>query len=139
MSSLVTSASIWISSEPPKRRPSTMRKTIKKKPLQEDSMTEPNYNKLKPSTFEDMQNLSNEHTSRVNDLLNEISTTTIDESNQLADFEPLGPPDIQSKLADIFHCGTTTSIQKCRHWHRPCYNAHALYLKQTDAIHRRPY
>ena len=97
MSSLVTSASNWISSEPPKRRPSTMRKTIKKKPLQEDSMTEPNYNKLKPSTFEDMQNLSTERTSRVNDLLNEISTTTIDESNQLADFEPLGPPDIQSK------------------------------------------
>lgn len=97
MTSLVTSASTWISTEPPKKRLSTMRKTIKKKPLKEDSMTEPNYNKLKPSTFEDMQNLSNEHTSRVNDLLNEISATNIDESNQLADFEPLGPPDIQSK------------------------------------------
>ncbi len=33
MTSLVTSASTWISTEPPKKRPSTMRKTIKKKTI----------------------------------------------------------------------------------------------------------
>jgi hypothetical protein len=97
MSSLVTSASTWISNETPKKRLPTMRKTIKKKSdVLERPGDEPDYDKLKPISIEEMQTLSNDRSDRVNDLLNQMSDIG-DNDNNLGDFNPISPPAIQTK------------------------------------------
>ena len=68
MSSLINSASVWDSGDAPKKRVSTMRKTIKKKYSEPALNVEENLQKEVPSTIEELQNYSNERTDRVNNL-----------------------------------------------------------------------
>ena len=97
MSSLINSASIWDSGDPPKKRVSTMRKTIKKKYSEQPLNVEENLQKEVPSTIEELQNYSNERTDRVNDLLNEMSSLGNDENNEMGNFDPIQPPNLQNK------------------------------------------
>ncbi len=98
--SLITSASEWNSEDKPRKRIPSMRKTIKKKKVEneeqdkEDDLFSFN-NELE--NIENMQNVSNERNSRVNDLLNQMTTEREDTSSNLADFAPLLPPKLQSK------------------------------------------
>ena len=94
MQPLIASATPWISDEVPKKRTPSIRKTIKKKNIDD----EPDYNKLKPSSIEDLQNISNDRSDRVNDLLNQMSSADqYSDSSTLADFTPISPPRIQTK------------------------------------------
>jgi hypothetical protein len=94
MSSLITSSSPWISENTPKKRAPSIRKTIKKKSAND----EPDYSNLQPSGIEELQNISNERSDRVNELLNQMNETekTADDS-LLGDFTPIEPPVIQTK------------------------------------------
>ena len=98
--SLINSASQWNSTEKPRKRVPSMRKTIKKRKEEDDDEVDQE-NLLsftnEMTTIEDMQNVSNERNSRVNDLLNQMSTTREDESNKMVDFAPLLPPKVQTK------------------------------------------
>lgn len=97
MTSLINSASVYIAGDTPKKRVSTMRKTIKKKYNQSIA---PDMNKIddnSPSTIEELQNYSNERSDRVNELLNEMSSLGNDEENNMGDFLPIEPPNIQNK------------------------------------------
>jgi DNA polymerase I-like protein with 3'-5' exonuclease and polymerase domains len=97
MSSLINSASVYIAGDTPKKRVSTMRKTIKKK--YSDSVV-PDMNRIDndaPSTIEELQNYSNERSDRVNELLNEMSSLGNDEENTMGDFSPIEPPNVQIK------------------------------------------
>lgn len=95
MSSLVTSASAWTNNDPPKRRTPSIRKTVKKR----DSQYEDNeHNQLTPTSIEDMQNISNERSERVNDLLNEMSSfSNVEDENIMGNFQPILPPTLQTK------------------------------------------
>jgi len=105
-SSLVTSASTWINDENSnKKRTPTLRKTIKMRP-NITSVEEPdeyitqseNYQNLQPSTVNDIQAASHERNSRVNDLLNKItSADTQLDNNKLGNFKPLDPPSLNAK------------------------------------------
>lgn len=93
MSSLITSAATWVNDNQPKKRVSAIRKTIKKK--NNDSADEEE-NTLK--TMENLQNIANERSSRVNELLNEMDEHNgATSEDKLSEFEPIEPPIIQTK------------------------------------------
>lgn len=106
MSNLVTSASPWTNDDNPnQKRTPTMRKTIKMRPSI-PSIGEPdeyvtqteNYQNLQSSSFDDVQAASQDRNSRVNELLNKItSADTALDNNKLGDFKPLMPPSINTK------------------------------------------
>lgn len=111
--SLVSYASPWNNEETSnKKRTSTMRKTYKRQPINNDdnfdnqteAFTEYSespppqknaQNDIQPS-LEDMQNLHESKTSRVNDLLNQMSNTSI-ENNKMGEFKPISPPTLNVK------------------------------------------
>ena len=100
--SLITTASIWTNEEKPKKRVPTMRKTIKKKKTEEEEDIDENRTHSfslanEESEMEEMKNINEERNSRVNDLLNQMSTATKDDIGGLVDFVPLQPPKIQTK------------------------------------------
>lgn len=97
MSSLINSASVWDGGDAPKKRVSTMRKTIKKKYSEPALNVEENLQKEVPSTIEELQNYSNERTDRVNNLLDEMSSLGNDENNEMGNFDPIQPPNLQNK------------------------------------------
>jgi hypothetical protein len=106
MSSLVTSASLWTNDESqPKKRVPTMRKTIKMKPAI-PTIGEPddyvshseNYQNLTPSTIDDIQAQNDNRATRVNELLNKItSTNDAVDNNKMGNFNPISPPSITNK------------------------------------------
>ena len=98
MSSLITSASTWISNETPKKRIPTMRKTMKKRSNETEHIDEPDYSKLKMNNIEELQNISDERSQRVNDLLNQMTSAENNENDdKFGDFVPISPPTLQSK------------------------------------------
>lgn len=97
MSSLITSASTWISNDTPKKRIPTMRKTIKKRSNDTESFDEPDYGKLKMNNIEELQNISDERSERVNDLLNQMTNIDSEDNEKIGDFVPITPPTLQSK------------------------------------------
>ena len=71
MSSLINSASPWTSNDNPKKRISTMRKTIKKpRPVENDENVEISQEPA-INNIEEMQNIANERNDRVNELINQ--------------------------------------------------------------------
>lgn len=103
MSSLVTTASAWTSDDPStKKRQSTMRKTIKLRSDQqsydETTLESEKYGKMSPSTIEDQQSYNSNRNTRVNELLNQItSSDTNADNNTLGDFKPMTPPSLNVK------------------------------------------
>lgn len=126
--SLVTSASLWTNDESlNKKRPSTMRKTIKMRPFaqnigepdeyvsQSESYeqtfsdasirnrtnidNEPQKSNPTPTTIDETVNVSVNRNNRVNELLNKITSTSNPENsgNSLANFTPLSNPSINIK------------------------------------------
>ena len=111
MSSLVTSASVWDNEDPqPKKRQSTMRRTIKLRSDQngdvggiaqdfgETTLEAEKYGKMSPGTIDDQQKYNSARNQRVNELLNQITSADAnDANNKLADFKPMTPPSINVK------------------------------------------
>ena len=106
--SLVSYASPWNNEETSsnKKRTSTMRKTYKRQPIKEDNDNQieafseytesPSPKNDNQPSLEDMQNLHETKTSRVNDLLNQMSNTSI-ENNKMGEFKPISPPSLNVK------------------------------------------
>jgi len=106
MSNLVTSASPWTNDDNPnQKRTPTMRKTIKMRPSipligePDEYVTQTeNYQNLQSASFDDVQAASQDRNSRVNELLNKItSADTALDNNKLGNFKPLMPPSINTK------------------------------------------
>ena len=95
--SLVATASTWTNEETMnKKRIPSIRKTVKLRP--NDNIREFNTTNEMSENIENFQNVSDQRSSRVNDLLNKLTTTSNDdENNKLGDFKPLSPPEINVK------------------------------------------
>jgi len=103
--SLVTTASLWTNDDNgSKKRTPSMRRTVRK-PLVSDSneytaspiVIEKDDNR--PSSFEEDQNIHEERTERVTQLINNMSNLSENnDGNKLVDFKPLSPPNIQNRL-----------------------------------------
>jgi len=101
--SLVSTASLWTNDDNStrKRQPSMMRKTIKKpignSEYQEYSVAQ-DKNEYVLHSIDDVENLNNDHNSRVNDIINKMSAVSADnDGDKLADFNPPPKPSIQIK------------------------------------------
>jgi chemotaxis protein CheY-P-specific phosphatase CheC len=106
--SLISYATPWTNDETPKRKTSTLKRN-KKPTVPDDIEDEPEeyvnhmQNPRNPGnrsvpTIEDMQNVNNEKTSRVNDLLNQMSSASSPaENNRMGEFKPMSPPSINVK------------------------------------------
>jgi hypothetical protein len=101
--SLVSSASLWTNDDNStrKRQPSMMRKTIKKpignSEYQEYSVTQ-DKNEYLLHSMDDIEKMNNERNSRVNDIINKMSTVSAEnDGDKLADFNPPPKPNIQLK------------------------------------------
>ena len=94
--SLVATASTWTNeySSNKKKLPS-IRKTVKLRPP--GQMKEFNSGNEVPESIEQFQNSSDQRSSRVNDLLNKLTSTDDDDNNKMGDFKPLSPPEINVK------------------------------------------
>lgn len=105
MSSLVTSASLWTNDDNlPKKRQPTIRKTIKMRPVlhgggepDEYISQAENYQNLEPSTIGEIQTSNDERSSRVNELLNKITSADTSENSKMGNFNPIPPPSINVK------------------------------------------
>jgi hypothetical protein len=105
--SLVTSASPWINDNNniSKKRTPTMRRTLKLKPTNTLLSEEPeeyvsqieNYQNQQPTSIEDTQNQMDQRNTRVNDLLDKITSANSEDDNKLASFNPLPNPNINNK------------------------------------------
>jgi len=115
MSSLVTTASLWTSdSTPNRKRTSSLRKTIKAKPEPVMNAVQPidegeregedyisskeNYQNMMATSIDETQSMQNERASRVNDILNEITTVdSHNENGKMGTFKPLPNPSYELK------------------------------------------
>jgi hypothetical protein len=103
--SLVSTASLWTNDDNStrKRQPSMMRKTIKKpignSQYQEYSVTQ-DKDEYVLHSMEDVETLNKDHNTRVNDIINKMSSASAYGENdgaKLADFNPPPKPNIQVK------------------------------------------
>ena len=132
MSSLVTTASVWTSDSPNRKRTSSLRRTVKakpdfavsaatatagstvayansssKKPFDEEDgegegedyiSEKENYQNMMAASMDNTQSVQNERASRVNDILNEItSVDSHNENNKMGTFKPLPNPSYELK------------------------------------------
>ena len=116
--SLLNTASPWTSDESTKKRQSTIRKTFKIKSSENDVKGIDMDNKIEspeeyvstgekyelsnsePTSIEQTQKIQQDRNTRVNDLLNKI-TTVEDSNNKMGSFQPLLPnPNLNSKKED---------------------------------------
>ena len=102
--SLVTTASAWISddsSNNKKRIPTIRRNATKSKTQSDDSDENINANEhfqsMKPSTIEDVERNNNSRNTKVNMLLDKITSANTDDDNTMGKFNPISPPVIQPK------------------------------------------
>lgn len=81
-----------------------MNKTIKLRPDSQDvgelndyETEQSNLKKLQPSSIEDQQASLEKRNTRVNELLNKMTTTETDVNNKMGSFSPLSPPSLNIK------------------------------------------
>lgn len=102
--SLVTSASVWTNESGPKKRIPTMRRTVRKSSTIEPSSTLNTpivieKEEERPSSFGEDSEKNEQRADRVAQLINNITEVSgYNDENQLVDFTPLSPPDIQKRL-----------------------------------------
>lgn len=104
--SLVTTASLWTNEDnPSKKRVPSMRRTIRKTRDNDDSPA-PNdntpiviENDTRPSSFDEERQLQETRADRVSQLINDMSNLSEqNDGNNLVDFNPISPPNIQKKM-----------------------------------------
>ena len=106
--SLVAYSSPWTNNEPSPKKRSTMRRQRMQPTHSNDDQINNEYNvsQIRPNegsnneipTIEDMQNVNNDKTSRVNDLLNKMTSVSHTEENDtMGEFNPMNPPEINVK------------------------------------------
>jgi hypothetical protein len=100
--SLVSTASPWTNDDTGnKKRQSTMRKTIKIKPANsgyDDYSSTGENNQGEYMNLEELQQATEDRTNRVNEIINKMSTVSVDNDGaKLADFNPPPNPAVQIK------------------------------------------
>ena len=100
--SLVTTASAWISddsSNNKKRIPTIRRTAAKSKSDDADENINANehFQSMKPSTIEDVERNNNSRNTKVNMLLDKITSANSEDDNAMGKFNPISPPTIQPK------------------------------------------
>lgn len=115
--SLLTTASPWNSGNT-KKRPSTMRKTIKKMAAEDnDAESEDAFDNFEPmsapaeNTIEKSQLMNDSRSARVNDMLSKMDSLNIDNGgSKLVDFKPPPSPELTSmrKHTDTFSSEITS-------------------------------
>jgi len=98
--SLLNTASPWANDETSKKRQSTMRKTIKlKQPTSDDLDNKSNdYVQVdSPPSIEQTQAHMEERTSRVNNLLDQLTASNDNDANKMGTFVPISNPNINVK------------------------------------------
>jgi len=107
--SLVSTASLWTNDDTGnKKRQSTMRKTIKVKPANTDYevYSSNDGQDYMIHNLEDVQKSTEERTNRVNEIINKMSSVSVDNDGaKLADFNPPPNPAVQIKK-DLEQPGT---------------------------------
>ena len=102
--SLIAYSSPWTNNEPSSKKRSSMRR--QRMQSTHSNNNEYNISNIKPNegsnseipTIENMQNANNDKTSRVNDLLNEMTSVSHTEENDImGDFNPITPPEVHVK------------------------------------------
>ena len=104
--SLVTTASLWTNEDNgSKKRVPSMRRTVRKTPDAEESSRPPividdsNGNSDRPTSFSEDSAKNEQRTNRVAQLINNMSAVSeYNDGNQLVDFTPLSPPNVQQRL-----------------------------------------
>jgi len=104
MSSLVSTASNWINDDVPNKRVSTMRKTVKNRPIKPTSSdnddnqyvinASSNMTQSQPLDLTFNQDESIERTTRVNRMLDTITSVNVGETSKMGEFNPISPPQI---------------------------------------------
>jgi len=131
MSNLVAYASPWTNNEEPqKRKASSIRRTYKKPPTYNDNdndnieQYEQNKQNQKSSSLDDIQNQNENKNSKVNELLDKMSSVNASmETNNMGEFKPLAPPSVQVR-AD-----TETSISSRQYVPQP-----PSYLSASNSL-----
>lgn len=129
MSSLITTASPWISDEPPKKRTSTLKKTSKA-PQEEYVSNAEAYENMKPPTIDDVQTATQDRNTRVNDLLNKITSVDNGDNSKMGEFKPPPTPSMNVKK-DMDDNTAGKSFQ----YTPPSYSEASLAIKEA----RGPY
>ena len=95
--SLVATASTWTNEESSnKKRIPSIRKTVKIR-HQEPTRELNNFNEI-PESIEQFQNSSDQRSSRVNNLLDKLTSSENEEdNNKMGEFKPISPPEMNSK------------------------------------------
>jgi len=99
--SLLANAAPWNdNNDKNRKRPSTMRKTQKKKPLDNDdkdmeSECPLNDNELLPTSFDEDQKTQEIRQDRVSKMISNMSSLEENDGSNLENFTPLSPPDVQ--------------------------------------------
>jgi hypothetical protein len=105
MSSLISNASPWVNDDVPKKRVATMNKTLKIRPSPMDSTENFENNKENVLTgsisIDNIQNYNDDKSSKINELLNKMnSTSSLEENNKMGNFEPIPTPSLIRKDID---------------------------------------
>lgn len=100
--SLLYSASEWNSDNTPKKRVSTIRKTVKHKPANTDDYTQEsdNFQSTESMAISDTQTIMDDRASRVSDLLNKmtsVSSASESAGDKMSEFTPLENPSMNVK------------------------------------------
>ena len=114
--SLLATASAWNNNDSTKKRIPTMRKNMKKVSTLEkgldDQEVDNNNNDERPTSFEEDQNVNEERSERVNQLINNMSSVLEEnDGNKLADFNPIPLPHIQKKTDEGNNLGRSSDEQ----------------------------
>ena len=106
--SLLTTASPWINDEQntTKKRPSTMRKQIKPKMMDENDIE--SMQNLEPTTIEQSQTINENRNIKINDLLSKMAFVSPDnDGSKLANFNPPPLPLVNNKRPEMGKTGAT--------------------------------
>jgi len=98
--SLVTTASTWINDDAPKKRAPTMRKTIKNKSNVNSLESYDNSQStegFQNSNIDNTTNYMQDRNTRVNDLIEKITSVDNDSEGKMGDFKPLPNPNMSVK------------------------------------------
>ena len=103
--SLVTTASLWTNEDNgSKKRMPSMRRTVRKSPTGDESALTPiiidkTVDSERPTSFSEDSATNEERSKRVAQLINNMTEVSeSNDGNQLVDFTPLSPPNVQRRL-----------------------------------------
>lgn len=131
--SLLATASAWKNNEN-KKRVSSIRKPKREgffKNSNAEHMDNPSNNKIKVPSIEEMQNINDERSAKVTELLNQMEDP--DEKEGLGNFEPIEPPQINIKKE-------MEEVKETQDYVAPQYSyKEGLVAMRNNSLNKEPY